>query len=252
MTRRPSGRGVRRGSDAGTMPGTVARTRWLLAEPDRLDVEAVEHALASSASADAEALASEFGVRLLVTAAVVNNAGKAWRPVRCLGGRLACAANGLAWPGCSCPCVRPRPAAAQPLWHSPPKPCSMWRRPRAHLRLARARRCVPRALRQGRRSRRHAAGLHGARQFARRSGAVRCGVGDCARPCRLLAFPAAARAGRRLSDKRVRRRTTEGAGGLGGGVQASSAACAAGNVSPAQCGGRGGRERAGVGVLRQG
>jgi hypothetical protein len=77
------------------MPGTVARTRWLLAEPDRLDVEAVEHALAIATSADAEALASEFGVRLLVAAAVVNNAGKARRPVRYLGGCFSCAANGL-------------------------------------------------------------------------------------------------------------------------------------------------------------
>jgi hypothetical protein len=98
MTRRPNGRGVRRGSNAGTMPGAVARTRRLLAEPDRLNMEAVEHALAIAAGADAEALASEVGVRLLVAAAVVNNAGKARRPTCYLGGSLTCAANGLAWP----------------------------------------------------------------------------------------------------------------------------------------------------------
>jgi hypothetical protein len=89
---------VRRGSDAGTLAGAFGRARRLLAEPDRLDMEAVEHALAIAAGADAEALASEFGVRLLVAAAVVNNAGKTRRPVRCLGGSLACAANGLEWP----------------------------------------------------------------------------------------------------------------------------------------------------------
>jgi hypothetical protein len=69
-----------------------------LAEPNRLDMEAMEHALASAAGADAEALASEFGVRLLVAAAVVNNAWKARRPVRCQGGSLACGPNGLEWP----------------------------------------------------------------------------------------------------------------------------------------------------------